>query len=143
MRALAFFIAVVAVSQETPTITDVLRKECVDYLVAHHQSPDDYVLSKFKDHDLVFLGEAAHGVRQNLLFLHKLIPQLYKAGIRNIGYEMIFSDEQADVDRLLTADTYDETKALTLLFHWDPQNGWAFQEYADVLRAAWTLNHGL
>src|SRR6266481_4919997 len=130
-------------SQAAPLLNASLRKELADYLVAHFQSPEDYVVSKFKDHDLVFLGEAAHGVRQNLLFLHKLIPRLYEAGILNVGYEMIFSDEQPEVDKLLNAETYDETKALTLLFHWDAQYGWAYQEYADVLRAAWTLNHAL
>ena len=56
---------------------------------------------------------------------------------------MICSDEQPEIDRLVNAPAYDETKALTLLFHWDAQIGWAFEEYADVLRAAWTLNHGL
>ena len=68
---------------------------------------------------------------------------MYRAGILNVGYEMIFSDEQPEVDKLLNAETYDETKALTLLFHWDAQIGFAWQEYADVLRVAWTLNHGL
>jgi len=129
--------------QTAPALNEPLRKELADYLVAHFQSPEDYVAAKFKDHDLVFVGEAAHGVRQNLLFLHKLIPRLYKAGVLNVGYEMIFSDEQPEVDKLLNADTYDETKALTLLFHWDAQIGFAYKEYADVLRAAWTLNHGV
>src|SRR6266851_2966870 len=130
-------------SQRAPVLNERLRKELADYLIAHFQSPEDYVASKFKNHDLVFLGEAAHGVRQNLLFLHKLIPRLYEAGILNVGYEMIFSDEQPEIDSLLNAETYDETKALLLVFHWDPQSGWAYKEYADVLRAAWTLNHGL
>jgi len=130
-------------SHAAPVLNAPLRKELADYLVANFQSPEDYVASKFKDHDLVFLGEAAHGVRQNLLFLHKLIPRLYEAGVLNVGYEMIFSDEQPEVDNLLNAETYDETKALMLVFHWDPQSGWAYKEYADVLRAAWTLNHGL
>ncbi len=129
--------------QTAPVLDQTLRKELADYLVAHFQSPEDYVAAKFKDHDLVFLGEAAHGVRQNLLFLHKPIPLLYRAGILDVGYEMIFSDEQPEVDKLLNAETYDETKALTLLFHWDAQIGFAYKEYADVLRAAWTLNHGL
>jgi len=110
-------------SQRAPVLNERLRKELADYLIAHFQSPEDYVASKFKNHDLVFLGEAAHGVRQNLLFLHKLIPRLYEAGILNVGYEMIFSDEQPEVDKLLNAETYDETKALTLLFHWDGRLG--------------------
>jgi hypothetical protein len=115
----------------------------VDYLIAHFQSPEDYIASTFKYHDLVFLGEGVHGSKQNLLFLQKLLPRLYKAGVYNIGYEMICSDEQPEVDRLLAAKEYDNTAALTLLFHWDPQIGFAAQEYADVLRAAWTLNQSL
>ncbi len=142
-RVIVVAAAVAAANAQSPVMNEPLRKELADYLVAHFQSPEDYVVSKFKDHDLVFLGEAAHGVRQNLLFLHKLIPRLYSAGVLNVGYEMIFSDEQPEVDKLLNAETYDETKALTLLFHWDAQNGWAYQEYADVLHAVWTLNHGL
>jgi len=112
-------------------------------LIAHFQLPEDYIASKFKDHQLVFLGEGVHGSKQNLLFLQKLIPRLYEAGVYNIGFEMICSDEQPEVDRLLAAKQYDNTKALTLLFHWDPAIGFAAQEYADVLRAAWTLNQNL
>ena len=58
-------------------------KELTDYLVSHFQTPEDYVVSKFKDHDLVFLGETAHGVRQNLLFLQRLIPRDF-TGSRNL-----------------------------------------------------------
>ncbi len=92
---------------------------------------------------MVFLGEGVHDSKQNLLFLQKLIPRLYKAGVYNIGFEMICSDEQPEVDWLLAANQYNNTKALTLLFHWDPAIGFAAQEYADVLRAAWTLNQNL
>lgn len=113
------------------------------YLAAHFQTPEDYIASKFKDHDLIFLGEAVHGSKQNLLFLQKVIPRLYKAGVYNIGFEMIYSDEQPEVDELLAAKQYDNTKALKFLFHWDPMIGFAAQEYADVLRAAWTLNQNL
>src|SRR5438552_15524032 len=56
---------------------------------------------------------------------------------------MSWSEDQAEIDALINADTFDNDKALWLLFKWDPQIGWAFQEYADVFRAAWTLNHGL
>src|SRR5258706_11285692 len=117
-RVIVVAAAVAAANAKSREMTEPLRKELADYLVAHFQSPEDYVGSKFKDHDLVFLGEAAHGVTQNLLFLHKLLPQLYKAGIHNIGYEIIFSDGQPEIDKLLNAGTYDETKAWSLLFHW-------------------------
>jgi hypothetical protein len=56
---------------------------------------------------------------------------------------MCLSDDQAEVDRLVNAASYDDQTALEVLFHWDPQLGWNFQEYADVFRAAWNVNHGL
>src|SRR5258706_11959703 len=140
MRHLILFVMMAAAATAQPT-ADVQR--AADYLAAHYQSPEDYVISKFKNHDIVFLGESAHGVRENELFLQKLIPLLYKAGVRDLGYEMALSDDQAEIDRILAADRYDKQAVLTLLFHWDAQIGWAFQEYADVLRAAWTLNHSL
>lgn len=123
--------------------TVALRQSAANYLISHFQAPEDYVVSKFRNHDLVFLGENVHGSKQNLLFLQELIPNLYKAGVYNIGFEMIYSDEQPEVDRLLAASQYDNARALTLLFHWDPMIGFAAQEYADVLRAAWTLNRSL
>lgn len=124
-------------------VVSYAEKRASEYLVAHHQSPEDYILSRFKDHEIVFLGECTHGAKQNLIFLQGLLPKLYAAGIYNLGYEMVWSEDQADIDRLITADNYDEEKALALLFKWDPEVGWAFKEYADVFRAAWTINHGL
>jgi hypothetical protein len=115
----------------------------VDYVTTHFQSPEDYIASKLNDHELVLLGEGVHGSKQNPHFLQKLIPHLYKTGVYNIGFEMICSDEQAEVDQLLAAKQYDNTKALTLLFHWDPAIRFAVQDYKDVLRAARTLNQNL
>jgi len=128
-------------STPVATLTDA-QSRAVEYLQSHYQSPEDYVAGKFKDHDIVFLGEG-HLKKQELLFLQKLIPRLYREGVRDLGFEMLWSDDQPEIDGLLNAATYDNDKALTLLFNWDPQVGWDFQEYADVLRAAWTLNHNL
>ena len=129
-------------SPSTPIVLSDAQQRAVAYLNSHYQSPQDYVAARFKDHDIVFLGEG-HLRKQELSFLQDLIPRLYKEGVRNLGFEMLWSDDQPEIDRLLNADTYDNEKALTLLFNWDPQVGWDFQEYADVLRAAWTLNHNL
>lgn len=133
------FLAAMASAQ--PSSTDA-EQRATEYLAAHYQAPEDYLVSEFKDHDVVFLGEP-HMVRQNLLFLQKLLPRLYKAGVYNLTYEMCLSDDQAEMDQLVNTASYDNDKALELMFRWDPQIGWAFQEYADVLRAAWTVNHGL
>jgi hypothetical protein len=117
-----------------------VTKAQADDLAAHHQSAEDYLVSRFKTHDVVFLGES-HVTRERELFLQRLIPLLYKAGVRTLGYEMGCSEDQAAIDTLVNAPTWDEAAAFTILAHWD--FSWPFQEYADVYRAAWELNHGL
>jgi len=107
--------------------------------------PEEYVVSTFTEHDIVFLGEM-HYVKQNLDFLIGLIPRLYEAGVYNLGYEFASYQEQVLIDHLITAPTYDRELAHTILLRWrDPRIGriWGFQEYADVFRAAWELNHRL
>lgn len=111
-----------------------------DYLAAHHQTAEAYVVGLFETRDVVFLGES-HQTRQRELFLQRLIPLLYKAGVRTLGYEMACSEDQAAIDALVSAPAYDEAAAFTLLAHWD--FSWPLQEYADVYRAAWQLNHSL
>ena len=112
-----------------------------EYLKTHHQTAEDYIVGQFKTHDIVFLGENCHRCNQNELLLERLIPLLYNAGVRIVGYEMACSVDQPAIDRLVNGPTYDEAAAFTILQHWDFQ--WAYQEYADVFRAAWQLNHGL
>lgn len=103
----------------------------------------EYVVGKFADHQLVLLGEGPHRVRQNLEFLQALIPRLYAAGVRNLGYEMVRSATQKDVDRLLSGSRYDEQLANRIIVDWEGVHfGW-YREYADVLRAAWKVNSGL
>ena len=117
-----------------------VTKALAEYLTAHHQTAEDYIVSRFKTHDVVFLGEA-HITRERELFLQRLIPLLYKAGVRTLGYEMGCSEDQAAIDTLVNAPTWDEAAAFNILAHWD--FSWPFQEYADVYRAAWELNHSL
>jgi dipeptidyl aminopeptidase/acylaminoacyl peptidase len=101
---------------------------------------EEYVVGLFKSHDLVFLGEE-HFTRPRVLFLQRLIPRLYAAGIRTLAYEMASSEDQELVDRLVNGATYDEGLASEILARWDFYFG--YQEYADVFRAAWQVNQGL
>jgi hypothetical protein len=128
--------------QEQAPLDESLKKSLSAYLLAHYQTPEAYIVSKFKDHDLVYVGES-HLVKQEVLLLQRLIPELYKAGVYDLALEMGLSSEQSEIDKLIEAPAYDNSKALTLMFHWDPQIAWAFQEYADIYRAAWEVNHKL
>ena len=103
----------------------------------------DYVVGKFAGHQLVLLGEGPHRVRQNLEFLQALIPRLHAAGVYNLGFEMVRSATQKDVDRLLAGSTYDEKLATRIVLDYEGVHfGW-YREYADVLRAAWKVNSTL
>src|SRR5882724_4942655 len=103
--------------------------------------PEDYVVSKFRGHDVIFLGEM-HSVRENLEFLQKLIPHLYQAGVYNLAYEFSAHRVQPRIDKLINASEYDEAAALDILWRCCDLK-WVTQEYADVFKAAWKLNHEL
>ncbi len=114
--------------------------QLVSFAESHHRSPEDYVLGSFSSHDIVFLGEF-YKIRQNVQLVSSLIPRLYGEGVRNLGIEYALSDDQEAIDSLLDAGAWDETKARAIIFDWVVT--WGFQEYVDVLKAAWQLNHGL
>jgi hypothetical protein len=116
------------------------QQELAAYLKAHPQSPEEYVVEKFKTHDIVFLGEY-HRIRHDAELVQALIPRLYSAGVHNLGFEFAPFEDQADLDRLLTASGYDEALARKILFHGMPT--WGYREYLDIYRAAWQVNHSL
>jgi hypothetical protein len=118
-----------------PALTAALAAHLKDQPTA-----EEYVVGLFTNHDLVFLGEE-HFTRPRLLFLQRLIPLLYKAGVRTLAYEMASSEDQELVDRLVNGATYDEGLASEILARWDFYFG--YKEYADLFRAAWQLNKGL
>jgi hypothetical protein len=103
--------------------------------------PEDYVVSKFRDHDVIFLGEM-HSVRQNLEFLQRLIPRLQQAGVYTLVYEFADYRDQPAIDGLINADVYEEGNALEILWRCCDLK-WVTQEYADVFKAAWKVNHDL
>lgn len=129
-----------ALSQQVTGTPEASKRELTDYLKTHEITPDQYVLSKFRDHDIVFLGEE-HYIRQNIEFVQRLVPELYRAGVYNLGIEFGVSECQPDVDRLITADHYDADLARRIMFK--DFVLWSYKEYMDIYRAAWRLNHSL
>ena len=101
------------------------------------RSPEDYVIASFSQHDIVMLGEI-YKIRQNVELVIGLIPRLYAAGVRNLGIEYALSDDQAQIDSLVTAPAWDESKARAITFDWVVT--WGYQEYFDIYKAAWQVN---
>jgi hypothetical protein len=115
-------------------------KELRGYIRAHHRTPEEYVIAKFRDHDVVLLGEH-HWVRHDVMLVQRLIPLLYRAGVYTLGTEFARREEQPVIDSLLSASAYDEELARTIVFRHNPL--WGYQEYVDVFKAAWALNQSL
>ena len=66
----------------------------LSYLESNYEKPNDYVIRKFKDHDVIFIGEY-HYIKEQVDFVKNLIPDLYKNGIYNLGTEFIrYSDTE-------------------------------------------------
>ena len=123
--------------QKKPVSEIPSEEQLVQYLKSHWLTPEEYILAKFRDHDLVFLGEA-HKVKHDVELVHRLIPLLYQNGVANLGIEFGCYEYQDKVDRLVSAETYDEDLARWLLFKWGPY--WPYKEYLDIYRKAWELN---
>jgi hypothetical protein len=126
---------------------DVVRpsadKEAVtglqQFAQANWRSAQDYVLSCFATHDIVLLGEF-YKIRQNVELVNTLIPRLYAAGVRNLGIEYALSEDQAQIDALVTAPKWDEAKARAITLDW--LVSWGYQEYIDLYKTAWQVNSG-
>jgi len=114
--------------------------ELKQYLVANQRPPVDYVLSKFLDHDVIFLGEF-HRIKDHPVLVQQLVPRLYENGIYNLATEFAGKAEQPLIDSLLNGTTYDESLARHIQLK--QYSLWPWQEYLDIYKAAWDLNRNL
>lgn len=130
-----------APTESAPTPPDAaLVTRIAEWLRARGKNPEEYVLSKFADHDIVLLGEW-HRIRHDPLFVQTLIRRLPEVGVLDVGIEFGAEELQAEADRLVTAPQYDEALARRLMFRED--SFWGYREYIDLYRAAWEVNQKL
>ena len=128
--------------QGTLQVDDVsaeLEKSLLAHLQQHHQPAVEFVVNQFKKHDVVLLGED-HQIAENCRFVSSLIEPLYRNGVRTLAWEFTRSSFNDEVSKLVTADEFDDDLANQLLRR-GPWPTWGYQEYVDILRAAWSLNH--
>jgi hypothetical protein len=117
-----------------------LREKLAGYLRTRGFAPEDYVVAKFRDHDIVFIGEH-HFIKHDAELIRSLIPVLYRNGVTDLGIEFGRYDLQPEADALVTAAAYDEGRARRLMFQWGSY--WPYVEYLALYRAAWELNRSL
>lgn len=138
--AAILMLLVLAVCSQAETDRAELVAKLQEYILQHRLSPEEYVISRFEDHDVVILGEK-HRIRHDPLLVQSLIPKLYENGVYYLATEFARREDQPLIDSLLAGDTYDEKLARLITFYQFVH--WSYQEYVDIFKAAWSLNHSL
>jgi len=114
----------------------------INWLKQNSLSPEEYAISTAASHKLTLFGET-HGVKDNLDFLNRIIPDLYfKSGIRCIGMECIPSSMNKEVSKLVNGKTFNRQLELKIARS-QPWKIWGMKEYWDVLETVWKLNQEL
>ncbi len=123
-----------------PELAADVRDTLAAYLKENGLPPEEYIASKFEDHDIVFVGEH-HFVKHDAELIRDLIPVLYRRGVTDLGIEFGCYELQAEADALVTAPEYDEGRARWLMYQWGSY--WPYVQYLALYRAAWELNRSL
>lgn len=100
----------------------------------------DFLISQFSTKDIILLGEF-HRIKEYPAFVAKMIPLLHKNGINILFSEFALFEDSKLIDSLINCSTFNEKLAIKIQHHdsWD----WAYQEYIDIYRAAWAVNHAV
>jgi len=114
----------------------------VNWLDTNGKDPVDYAVEVAQKHQITIFGEA-HNIQDNLLFLDRIIPDLYhRAGVTCIAMETCVVEDQAKLDKLVTSEKYDPDLATEIARDqgWEV---WGAREYWDVFETVWKLNKSL
>lgn len=114
------------------------NEELKRYLSGHWIAPESYVISKFIDHDYVFLGEY-HRIKHDVKLVCDLVPLLYENHVYNLGVEFGLFKDQFLIDSLVFSTHFNRKLADSLVFAYYPV--WGYKEYIDLYEAAWRVNH--
>jgi uncharacterized RDD family membrane protein YckC len=119
------------------------RAAFVNWLDENGKNPVDYVVEAASKHQITIFGEAHH-IQDDLLFLNRIIPELYhRAGVTCVAMEVCVAEDNAKLAELVTSDQFDSQLALQIARDQDRWKAWGDKEYWDVFETVWKLNHTL
>ena len=104
-------------------------------------TPGEYLAELARTAQIVLLGDLP-GIRAHVDFVCSLVPTLAAAGVQNLAWDYTNTRCQAELDELTTAQEWDE-RCCADLFADLLGIGFAYQQYADVLRAVWAHNRSV
>jgi len=127
---------------EASAVNPADRAAFAQWVESKGQDPADYVIGVASQHQLTVIGER-HWVREELLFLNKIIPDLYhRAGVTCIAMEACVREDDAKLEKLVTSERFDNQLAMDIARD-EPWEAWGFKEYWDVFKTVWELNQSL
>jgi hypothetical protein len=111
--------------------------------MAQAPSPADFVIDKFKTHDLLVFDDAMHTAVEPWRFYIELVknPAFHKQ-VRHIFIEVLPVNFQPAIDAYLASPVDDPTLLYPAL-QAASDLGWAYQSYIDLLRAVREVNRTL
>ena len=104
------------------------------------QDPIDYVIGKFKDHDLVMIGER-HWTHEEPVFIQNLIRRCFEQKAINVVF-LEFGDfkYQGKIDAFMESAKYNPKPIIDILRD-SAELGWGYQEYSDIFKLIYDENH--
>ncbi|MEY1640140.1 hypothetical protein [Tenuifilum osseticum] len=132
-QSIIFLIVTFTTIQSFSQNYEKLRK----YLDSNWKTPEEYVISKFNDHDYVFIGEY-HRIKHDVDLILNLIPLLYENEIYNLAIEFGAYNIQEVIDSIITAPVFDRKLLKSIYFKNNPV--WGYKEYIDIYEVAWKVN---
>ena len=86
---------------------------------------------------MVLIGEHTL-TKEEIDFITVNLPALHSHGVNLFAVEFLRAADQTEIDHLMIAPQFDQNLASDLIFRSGPL--WGYQEYLDLLKAAWKLN---
>ena len=134
---ITIFIIVFWACQNSKNIKSGNENPLINYLEEYGETPENYVIKKFDNHDYIIIGEF-HRIKHDVELIVRLIPELYEKGVYHLAIESGAYSYQHLVDSLLNLPHFDRKLARTIVFK--SQADWAFKEYIDIYETAWKVN---
>jgi hypothetical protein len=131
-----------ALLKDLRDLTDSDMAQCAQWITTMGSDPLTYALAKARVHQLLIFGEM-HEQGDTLQWFNDSIPSLYEdGGVTCIAMEVLLADDNAEIERLVTADSFDREAALRIARHqyWGM---WGWKEYWDVLETVWRVNRAV
>lgn len=116
---------------EVSSISEEEQSKFVEWLNQNGKDPVEYAVETASKHQVTIFGEI-HTIKDLLLFLNKIIPELYhKAGVTCLAMETCTAEDNKRINRLITAPEFDHNLALQIARS-SPWKIWGYKEYWDV-----------